>query len=481
MQEARVLAQKNSLSLTSGTDYNSVARRAVTSALRKIPRAGFLISALVDILWPNGDGVWEQIEAKVEALINQKIADHVFEDVKDALEGLHAVLEEYAYATNSEHLYPSASISTIFTSVENHFRHDEPRFRSPGYDLLLLPLFAQFATMHLSLLRDGAFPVDNWQRTEIEITRTKDLLNAAIKSYTKHVDDTFAKSLADIRARNPNYAKDPVQFNVVNAWIREITLTVLDFRYQWDFFNQISTSSKPIQTTPVREIYSDAVGKANGSNNVFNPPSAAPTQAIHKITVWGWDRIDAVIVEYPANGGPGGISTTGRMGNASGGSMTDGGGQFDLTQKPIKAVKTLTGDILNTMWFQFSDDSWSNQLGGKYVAPTPTRENIFSYPGEILSSVKIMGMSNFYKSADCAIFGFKFVPGQDVDANTILQLFKASPHEADPGALALSLAAPAHVVAQVRDLAAHQDLVKERRTHWEFRGKRVMSRKSKNS
>jgi hypothetical protein len=49
--------------------------------------------------------------------------------------------------------------------------------------------------------------------------------------------------------------------------------------------------------------------------------------------------------------------------------------------------------------------SRSRQLGGKYPGGS---DSAWHYPGEILSSIKIMGVSRYYGSANAAVYGFKY-------------------------------------------------------------------------
>ncbi|TMV48562.1 hypothetical protein FE783_15985 [Paenibacillus mesophilus] len=132
---------------------------------------------------------------------------------------------------------------------------------------------------------------------------------------------------------------------------------------------------------------------------------------------------------------------TPRMGDQGvGSSNPPHGGVFDLVARgPVVGVRTLTGSILNAWWFIFDDGSTSNQLGGNYPGGG---DHSFSYPDEILSSIKIMGVSNYYKSADCAVFGFKFKQEQTLPEPAVLRtMYVASPAKISPLELARSVGA----------------------------------------
>jgi hypothetical protein len=120
------------------------------------------------------------------------------------------------------------------------------------------------------------------------------------------------------------------------------------------------------------------------------------------------------------------------MGDRSGGSSNPPhGGVFNLSREnQIVKVTARTGDILNAWWFTFKDGSVSNQLGGNYSGGS---DHVFTYPDEILSSIKIMGISSYYGSADCAVFGFKFDRESTLPDQAVLQkMYIASPAALKP-------------------------------------------------
>jgi hypothetical protein len=71
---------------------------------------------------------------------------------------------------------------------------------------------------------------------------------------------------------------------------------------------------------------------------------------------------------------------------------------------PVETVSGLSGDIVNELSLTFADGT-SATLGGNYPGGGPFS---FSYPGEILSSIHVNGVSWFYSSADSCVFGFRY-------------------------------------------------------------------------
>ncbi|UXI68959.1 insecticidal delta-endotoxin Cry8Ea1 family protein [Tahibacter amnicola] len=461
------------LGIESDFDYNNAARVVITTALGEIPAVGALLSALVDIFWPSPTvDVWAMVEARVEALVNQKIAERVWQQVSEALAGLQNVLDDYIYAAQN---FPNDPryISEKYNVAQGHFLHDLPAFQSKGYELLLLPLFAQFANLHLGLMRDGVAFGAQWGWGPEIIARVKQQLVEAIGSYTAYTDKIYTSALEQRKAQAPSNPAKTEPFNYVNRFVREMTLTVNDFRAMWQYYD-ISKYPTPPAIYLDREIYSDAVGTSHDS--AFTLPTQPPTLPISRVIVWGWDRIDAAEVDYPPNGGPDGRSTTGRMGNSSGGSnMPPHGGSFDTTRNPITLVRARTGDILNALWFQFKDGSWSNKLGGNYPGGG---DHDFTYPGEILSSIKIMGVSRFYGSANCAVFGFKFEHKPQPSAELLQRMYRTSPEAVSPTELARRLGASEQTVRDVAAWAEQNHWSLAREQHWQLLAARVNRRET---
>jgi hypothetical protein len=383
-------------------DYNEAAKTVVSTALGAIPYVGAPLGALVTIFWPSSErDVWAEIAGRVEALVDEKISELVWQETVNTLTGLQAVLDDYLGAVE----WNDPSIISIKWNVANGlFIHDRPIFQSKGHELLLLPLFAQFANLHLFLFRDGVKFGATWGWNPAAVQGTAVDQAEAIDAYGSYTQKIYEAALGDVVANAPTSPSHIEPFNTINTFKREMQRTVLDFALTWPYFDAIKYPD-PVEVQVTREIYSQAVGTAHDTG--LSLPANPPSGPITKIIVSGWDRIDAAQVEYPAGGGPDGVTSTGRMGNRRGGSDTaPWGGTFEIAQTgPVVKVKTLSGDILHAFWLTFESGATSQQLGGKYPGGGPSE---FTYPGEILSSIKIMGASQYYGSANCAVFGFKY-------------------------------------------------------------------------
>jgi delta endotoxin, N-terminal domain len=234
--------------------------------LEKVPEAGELFALIVEELWPDPEkeDVWDEIKEKVEKLLNEKISDLVYNNIKDSLKGLQRNSAEYTQALSDspDHIQ---YITEKYNVAKGDFNQQRSHFQAEGYELLLLPLFAQMANMHLALIRDGCIHGKSWGWTDKIVADLKKELTDTINEYSKHVDDNYSKELANKKtiASNILNSNDVYRytnsFNVVNGFVREMTISVLDYRQMWPYMD-ISTYPKPLYVLLTREVYSDAVG-----------------------------------------------------------------------------------------------------------------------------------------------------------------------------------------------------------------------------
>ena len=465
---------------------------------------GSICAGLIDVLWPSKEDVWSEIKANVEALIqsdlNQKLNNYNYDIVDKSLSGLKLDMANYLSSATS---IDSKRTGDLFNDVQNQMLHDLPCFQSFGISsnglwtpgtleeqqiaLLLLPLFTQFANLHLSLMRDGVLCGSKWGWSEYDVNSLKDVLKSYIKSHTDYCNNTYNNALQNLINNTPtnNHLTEP--FLTINRFVREMTLSVLDFKNMWMYYDP-TVYPEPIKINLSREIYSDPMGSSTDSGPAR--VNLSVNNEISRIEVWGSakpdylfpgdghatenfpensliDLVDACAVEYVALNSVDNPGNTGRMGDISGGSNQDLSKQpnipfpewenkgfvldsVSLVDNPVVEATAYCGTEL------FRPDRWDNgdkhydiiSLGGtvnaiilkqkdgtvltsggsrishKHVpleeGPSPDSfatiaadYESFSYPDEILSSIKIMGISKLYGTADCVIFGFKFPNSPD--------------------------------------------------------------------
>ncbi|ROO87362.1 delta endotoxin-like protein [Actinocorallia herbida] len=386
--------------------YSAMAEIITATALGFVPEVGNLLSGIVYVFWaPSLTGIspWTQIVQQTAQLIDQRIEQEIYQSVEDTLNGLQNDLADYLQAVPTQD-YPV--IADYWIAADAFFDHDMPSFQQSGYEVNLLPLFAQAANLHLVLLRDGVLFGQTWGWNGAQMQKVQQKLTKQIETYSDYANQYYKQGLQQITLDTLPDDHECEPFASVNRYVRQMTLGVTDLVAVWPY---LDPSVYPTPVTPYldREIYSDPIGTCDDSGPISIDPAQTPTEPITRIAVWGGDRIDAAQVTYPSGGGPGGITQTPRMGDSNGGSdQPPHGGVFDLTNSSqVTVAAGLGSQIPNAFSFTFADGSQTGELGGGYQEGEPFG---FSYPGEIMSRLHINGISDFFGSADCAVFGFKF-------------------------------------------------------------------------
>ena len=451
-------------------DWNNAARTAVATGLGYVPVAGEILSALVDIFWPDTqEDVWDEVKEQVEALIDQKIGDLVSQQVRDDLAGLSKSTILYLHALKNGNI-EDTKVQWIVT--RNSFAVALPHFQSPEYKVPLLGMFAQFANMYLAILRDGVAFGKGWGMNDAEHKQLVTDLQSTIEDFRKYAIDTYyvgRQRAIDLGvAKDPeNYQRDCMYFASSNAYDREMALTVIDYMRTWDYFD-VSKYPDGTKVELTREIYSDPMGTCADSKGILLhevTPANLPTN----ITVWAYDRIDAVQVTYPAGGGPDGITKTERMGGDGGSNQPPHGGTFNIPpDNPITKVWVSWGDVVEAMEFEFSDGTKTHRMGKL----SGDKHHYWTYELESLSSIRISGKSVFYGSAENIVLGFKFWQSPSRTLDTVRSLYIKSPKERSAAEYAKAFpdnAMPAVLITE--------ELKSARKAHWESFNKRALALK----
>lgn len=385
-------------------DPNYAAKVAVTTALGEIPEVGVLLEGLVEVFWPDKnstDDVWNEIEERVEALVQRDLNTLVFTERKADLNGLMNLLAEY-------HTDPT---DAAWHSAEAEFVAKLPSFQLSDYEVLLLPLWAQAANLHLGVLRDGVLFGPGWGWKDSVTAARLTSLQDNIKKYANWAERIFGLGMAGALGRGKVDYKNCQPFRAGNQYRSQMIPAVLDLAALWPYFDP--TVHKPPASAAdlylSREIFTDPVGTADNSG-LFVLPRQPPAKPISQITVWSEkDLIDAIQVSYPVGGGPDKVTQTARMGSPSTGTSHV---VSVSPSNPIIGVSIWAGDVVQGLSFTFKDGSTSPHLGD-----TAGTRNDFSFcevdqqgnkTWHVLSSIYVNGMSDFYRCVDSAVFGFQY-------------------------------------------------------------------------
>jgi hypothetical protein len=120
----------------------------------------------------------------------------------------------------------------------SHSKLRRPQFREKGYEVLLLPLLAQMANLHLSLLREGCLHCKEWGFTDADKDALVKELGAKLSSYTAHVDKVYQQGLQTRSQPVDDYSR-LATFNHRQSFVREMTVSVLDYRRLWPFMDPV--------------------------------------------------------------------------------------------------------------------------------------------------------------------------------------------------------------------------------------------------
>jgi hypothetical protein len=438
-------------------DYNEEAKMVVVTGLSLIPVVGEILGPLTDLLWPTGGGVWGQIAGQVEALINQKISANVLLQVNDDLQGLNQSL--ILYFNEVKNGAPS-DILGQWRDTRNSFVTAQPHFQSDGYQVLLLPLFAQFNNLYLSLLRDAAISGKDWGMTDGDFQQVKLDLTTMIQNSSTYSTQYFQSGLAAVKKSAPVGAPACEPFNTVNKYNRQMTLSVLDYFDTWSSYD-ITTYPNGNTVVLTREIYSDAYGSCMYSGDLVMatpPPTKFPTN----VTVWSGENVGSVQLTYPAGSGPAGATVTPRMGIPSGSNEHPIAIAAD---NPIISARVYSDVWVGSVQFLFNDGTASDVFGNTYGFSHYDDSGWLSYTHQVISSMHINGIfsdDTITGCADSIVFGFMHWITSAATLKAVSAIYVKSPKE-----LSMASVAKAFPKLAVSDASITSDLKSARQAYWD--------------
>jgi hypothetical protein len=408
-------------------DWNNVALQAITAGLDQIPFVGGILSHLVFAFWPSGVDVWAEIKQQVEALIHQQITQDDFNRVQTKLgsaqdsSGLVGDLQSYllSVAPDNNKLDPQ----TTWTTAHEAFVDAQSDFQQSGIELLLLPLFAQFANMHLSLLRDGV------QRGWI----TEDRLQFRIQNYSEYANKWYQSGYSTRANANQG-------FNYLNEYIQAMQVSVMNFRETWPYFDP-TKFPPPVKVTFTNETYFTISGSLGNQCGNYELPSIPATPITNIDVYWledlceDYNFVQGAQVSYGDTQPP----YTGILINNAppptnqpcdpdnDDSCYFKNGVSLSPDNPIVAVQGVydTGGGTYCVNFIYQNGSSTGQIPSQNQQDYPTSYSIAPPKGYLLSSVWVPSGDGFYNSASDMVFGFRYNP-PDIDQETARALYVSS-------------------------------------------------------
>src|ERR1044071_4865416 len=410
-------------------DWNNVALQAITAGLDQIPVVGDILSHLVFAFWPpSGEDVWAEIKQNVEALINQQFTEHECHSVQrklgsaQASSGLIGNLNSYLLSV-SPHNNNKMDPQQAWGEAHEQFVNAQAAFQQSGIELLLLPLFAQFANMHLSLLRDGV------QRGWI----AEDRLHFRIGSYSDYANKWYQSGYKTRANENKG-------FNYLNEYIQAMQVSVMNFRETWPYFDP-TRFPPPVKVSFTNQTYFTITGSLGRQSGDYTLP-AVPTDQITNIDVyWMSDLCDdynfvlGTQVNYadtqePYSGVLVGnavppVNTPCDPNNDDYCYYKNGAGVS--ADNPVVAVQgayDTTGGTYSVN-FIYKNGSSTGEIPSQNQQDYPVSYNIAPPSGYCLSSVWVPPDTFFAGSAVDMVFGFRYIP-DDLDQATAKALYVSS-------------------------------------------------------
>lgn len=396
--------------------------------ISEVPVVGGALSTLVGLLWPDPTvDVWGDIRARVEKLVDQKISDEVYNNASDKLKGVKYTVELYTEVVGlptSSH----ADIVSSFTGALDAALLCQPAMLDTKYNQAMAPLVAQFATLHLTLLRDAVLFGATWGWPADEVDLYYSGPHGLVQETTKYRTWVDVHSPYEPPPRKWNQYEGPWS----GAWHDEneasqyIALNVADSVYLWPWLDP-RRSGRPL-SRPSREVYFGPL-----SANAFEPetapvqvklPDRSGSPPLSGLRVFGGDRIDGIQNRW-------GVEWGGRLGvpvghghgvDTDGGKATPGFG-LDLTIDPANPIVEVTGGVgadtggnlcqqaLNQLEFVFADGTRQATSGyetGRLVSS--------SSPHHVLSQIYAAGSQNdggLGCGAGFVVLGFRYMESYD--------------------------------------------------------------------
>lgn len=403
---------------TYSIDWNTAAETAIATGLNEIPVVGGILAGLLDIFWPQSQAdVWAEIKDRVDAEINNAISQAVFTNVQAVLgslasnDGLIGELNTFLGSiskTNPNGQDPRGT----WDAANGAFVNDGGVFHQSGYEVALLPLFAQKANLHLTLLRDGV---------QMGFCDDSELTNQ-IGIYTSYARQQIQAGLSARQQQNPN------SFNYQNQFARFLQINVGNYLALWPYFDP-KQYPPPVTDLPVSaEIFytiTETMGSAYSSND-YAPLGALPGDVTAIQIAWlqdtedNYNDVEGTQLDYTSGSqGYTGILVDGAP--PQNGATDPSNSYFTYFiqsvavsgSNPVTSVQGVydTDGGTYCVDFVFADGSSTGQIPQQAGNSGYTANFTITPPaGYRLSSIWVPAKWGFYNMAQDMVFGFRLKP-----------------------------------------------------------------------
>lgn len=425
----------------------------------------FIISPLMNLLWPNADNdyIWKAMKPEIQKMINNSIKDYDFGLKTQQIAGIRSAFEDYVKWLNDENKSPAeiqrkfSTLDSLFVQLLGELKSDNAQ---GAHKLELLPLYTITANFHLIVVSDMVRHAEVRGYDTNTINGYKNRLKERVSDYTNYIDTVYKEGLAkriqesssvqaingagasgDLNDRDGNHQKEMTakkQWNYVNDYKRFMQLYVLDYAAMWQYMDP-DIYNKNVNFQISREIYSDIVGRQVGTldrNNIsFSRGGYEDGDYLGEFVgadIWSYNRIDRFTPVY--NRGAGSKNYWPYSLGGSGGAHLWLTGNGDPTEtglnnpNPITKVSASAEIVPWALRFDHKTavgeqnfGSW--RFGGN--GPGAIKTTYYSYANNKLSSIHGLGIGNYpggEKNVSGLVFGFRpdtLTPANNLSQNSI--------------------------------------------------------------
>ncbi|KAI3615089.1 twin-arginine translocation pathway signal [Moniliophthora roreri] len=400
----------------------------VTNVIASVPVVGGILAAIINLLWPNSArDVWAEIRKEVEALINQKIEEAVYNLIAAKLPGLNDSSKLYLNLVTGN--ASGETIRTQWIATNTVYTAAASEFMNSKYEWVLGPLFAIFSVMHMTLLRDvvlhgqeWGWPIDDYK---VYVQFTKDTLDKYLAYYEKVLKnryDALASFLPPPGQHNTETYKHWQPYN------NQSVIGFDDYRVLVRYLDPFEhPGATPPSELPFQDVYTPAIGTADDWDRTASAwsewgvttPWSKPLKGIRDIYIEFFDSGPRVLQVHHDDG-------TGPM---MWGDPSHRNNEYSIIADPQKGVETALFQLKSSSDYTYNvkgaiiragsiplgatlimyDDSevflWDKKLiiGGSSIP--------MLYEGRMLTTLNMWTLSKFYNSClGCLILGFSRDP-----------------------------------------------------------------------
>ncbi|AKR12921.1 insecticidal delta-endotoxin Cry8Ea1 family protein [Bacillus thuringiensis] len=411
----------------------------MTTGLSLLPPPGSLLASIWDVFIPGTsvqNDIWLQIEKYVDERIDSKINDYHQYLMGAEYKGSMAMLQEYQRVLKiyndskkmSRIEEPGTPVIEAVRAADRDLKKFITIIQTPEketdsiYQQITAPIFVQAANVHLLLLRDIIQFGDEWGIDKNQLQGYKEQQKELIKAYTDYAmkvyNDGLQKRINEADKINgpedgygipakpgPGEAyTNTHRWNYINEYIREYTLSVLDFVALFPSTDPSTYSTGAMQKNS-RQIYSSISGTVTPSTQTWKDINNRLTSQEYKgelvaAEIRSYARIDALAPWFDRNSGT--TYNTGWIGNTSGGVLRKITADYN---NPLTKVNI--GDQRTPFYFQLTHENGSAipQFGQD---DPRLKKRTFEFPNQKISDIQAFGKSTTpgLDGIDAVVFGF---------------------------------------------------------------------------